>query len=207
MTKLCCAILQRNATLRLRNSWLHIRIGQLLVNDIKHIRPFAQSAPATIYSALTKPLATLTFLLILGRLPVNDIHLEHPSLSRYHAILQYKLESSPDQPAGFYIYDLGSTHGTFHNKKQCFPKTYYRLRVGHGLKFGGSTRLLIFQGPDDEMEEETDMTVTELKQLAIEKARLKVTVQIILNRRFLRYARAPRFHEKVSQTKISRKKN
>ena len=83
---------------------------------------------------------------VIGRLPNNDIQLEHPSLSRYHAVLQFKTENSTDQPVGFYLYDLGSTHGTFHNKKKCFQKTFYRLRVGHGIKVGGSTRLLILQG-------------------------------------------------------------
>lgn len=77
---------------------------------------------------------------VVGRLPSNDIQLEHPSLSRFHAVLQFKTEGTMDQPVGFYLYDLGSTHGTFHNKNRCFAKTYYRLRVGHGLKFGGSTR-------------------------------------------------------------------
>ena len=108
----------------------------------------------------------------MGRLPSNDIAMEHPSLSRYHAVIQYKENASSDQPQGFYLYDLGSTHGTYHNKNRCFVKTYYRLRVGHGLKFGGSTRLLIFQGPNEDMEEESDLSVTELKEKAAEKARL-----------------------------------
>ena len=51
---------------------------------------------------------------------------EHPSLSRFHAILQYKSEDSSERPAGFYLFDMDSTHGTFHNKQKCFPKTYYR---------------------------------------------------------------------------------
>lgn len=110
---------------------------------------------------------------VIGRLPTNDIQLEHPSLSRYHAVLQYKAEASPDQPKGFYLYDLGSTHGTFHNKNKCFAKTYYRLRVGHGIKAGGSTRLLILQGPQDDMEDENELSMSELKQLAAEKAKLK----------------------------------
>ncbi len=36
-------------------------------------------------------------------------------------------EDTADKPAGFYLYDLESTHGTFHNKNRCFPKTYYRF--------------------------------------------------------------------------------
>ena len=108
---------------------------------------------------------------VIGRLPICDIQLEHPSLSRYHAVLQFKANSSSDKPAGFYLYDLDSTHGTFHNKHRCFPKTYYRLRVGHGLKFGGSTRLLILQGPLEDSEQESELSVTELKELAILKAK------------------------------------
>ena len=80
-----------------------------------------------------------------GRLPVCDVPFEHPSLSRYHAILQFKLKPSPEKPAGFYLYDLDSTHGTQHNKRKCFPRTFYRLRVGHMLRFGGSTRTAILQ--------------------------------------------------------------
>ena len=78
-----------------------------------------------------------------GRLPVCDVPFEHPSLSRYHAVLQYKVKPSPEKPCGFYLFDLDSTHGSLHNKKKCFPKTFYRLRVGHMLKFGGSTRTVM----------------------------------------------------------------
>ena len=109
---------------------------------------------------------------VIGRLPVNDIQLEHPSLSRFHAVVQYRVEASEDQPVGFYLYDLGSTHGTFHNKSKCYPQKYYRLRVGHNIKAGGSTRLLILQGPDDDMEDESALTVTELKELSAQKAKL-----------------------------------
>ena len=123
------------------------------------------------------PLKDKTFFVI-GRLSVNDIQLEHPSLSRHHAVVQYKGQSAdPEQPPGFYLYDMGSTHGTYHNKNRCFPSRYYRLRVGHCLKFGGSTRLLILQGPDDDMEAESDLSVTELKAIAAEKARNKAEEQ------------------------------
>ena len=109
-----------------------------------------------------------------GRLPICDVPFEHPSLSRYHAILQFKTTPSPEKPVGFYLYDLDSTHGTQHNKRKCFPRTFYRLRVGHMLRFGGSTRTAILQGPDEDQEEESEMTVTELKALAAEKAQIKV---------------------------------
>ena len=55
-----------------------------------------------------------------------------------------------------------STHGSYHNKKRVFPHKYYRLRVGHAVRFAGSTRMLILKGPDDDAEEETEQGVTEL---------------------------------------------
>nr|XP_057946792.1 kanadaptin isoform X2 [Doryrhamphus excisus] len=107
---------------------------------------------------------------VVGRLPVCDVSLEHPSISRYHAVIQFRqqpgeTESIGEEP-GFYIRDLGSTHGTVVNKNKIPPKTYIRLRVGHVLKFGGSTRLFILQGPEFDEEEESELTVTELREQA-----------------------------------------
>lgn len=86
---------------------------------------------------------------VVGRLPVCDVSLEHPSISRYHAVVQYRSQAgeseSVGEEEGFYIHDLGSTHGTVVNKSKIPPRTYIRLRVGHVLKFGGSTRLFILQ--------------------------------------------------------------
>ena len=117
-----------------------------------------------------------------GRLPICDVPFEHPSLSRYHAILQFKTTPSPEKPVGFYLFDLDSTHGTQHNKRKCFPRTFYRLRVGHMLRFGGSTRTAILQGPDEDQEEESDLSVTELKALAAEKAQKKAEEEERLKR-------------------------
>ncbi|KAM4785822.1 kanadaptin [Cyanocitta cristata] len=108
---------------------------------------------------------------LVGRLPGCALSLEHPSVSRHHAVLQYRgAGCSPDDPsdadaAGFYVYDLGSTHGTFLNKARVPPRTYCRVRVGHGLRFGGSSRLFLLQGPKEDQESESELTVTELKAL------------------------------------------
>ncbi|XP_051832193.1 kanadaptin isoform X1 [Antechinus flavipes] len=106
---------------------------------------------------------------VFGRLPSCDVVLEHPSVSRFHAVLQHRArdpagEEDPSGP-GFYLYDLGSTHGTFLNKTRVPPRTYCRVRVGHVLRFGGSTRLFILQGPEDDKEAESELTVTQLKAL------------------------------------------
>ncbi len=85
---------------------------------------------------------------IFGRLEECDVTMEHPSVSRFHAVVVYRGKSnneSSEKGNGFYIMDLGSTHGTFLNKKPLDPKVYYRLRVGYVVKFGGSTRLYILQ--------------------------------------------------------------
>ncbi|XP_069570765.1 kanadaptin [Brachyistius frenatus] len=109
---------------------------------------------------------------VVGRLPVCDVSLEHPSISRYHAVIQYRGRAGDGdgervgEERGFYIHDLGSTHGTVVNKNKIPPRTYVRLRVGHVLKFGGSTRLFILQGPEFDEEEESDLTVTELRERA-----------------------------------------
>jgi hypothetical protein len=47
-----------------------------------------------------------------GRSDRADFPLEHATVSRYHAVLQYK------EGGAAALYDLGSTHGTFVNKKQ-----------------------------------------------------------------------------------------
>lgn len=93
-------------------------------------------------------------LLTFGRLQVCDFVFEHPSVSRYHAIVQY-CKGDDSHPKGFYLYDLGSTHSTFLNKQPVKPKIYYKLKVGYILKFGGSSRLHIFQGPEEDEEVET----------------------------------------------------
>lgn len=119
-----------------------------------------------------------------GRLPENDVPAAHPTISRFHVVLQYKPKAPPkpetakeddemeeedeepknDQPEGWYIYDMGSTHGTFLNKQRVPPKVYIRMRVGHMLKLGGSTRVYILQGPGEDEEPESELSVTELRQ-------------------------------------------
>lgn len=89
--------------------------------------------------------------LLVGRAPNCGLSLAHPSVSRHHAVLQRR---PPPPPAGeegqgpepgLYAYDLDSAHGTFINKARIPPRTYCRVRVGHVLRFGGSSRLFVLQ--------------------------------------------------------------
>ncbi|GJQ69064.1 hypothetical protein Trydic_g6228 [Trypoxylus dichotomus] len=101
---------------------------------------------------------------VFGRLNNCDVSMAHPTISRYHAILQYRSIESDDEPKGFYLYDLSSTHGTFLNKNKLKPRTYVKMYVGHLLKLGLSSRSYLLTGPENDTEEESELTVTELKK-------------------------------------------
>ncbi|CAN0018496.1 unnamed protein product, partial [Discosporangium mesarthrocarpum] len=73
---------------------------------------------------------------------VVDILLEHPSISRQHAVLQF------DRKGSLFLLDNGSTHGCVVNKKKIPVKEYHRLSVGDVLRFGESTRLYALEGPE-----------------------------------------------------------
>lgn len=66
---------------------------------------------------------------VFGRLSTCDIHMTHPTISRYHAVLQYRSQETENNPIGFYIYDLGSTHGTFLNKNRIESNMFVRVQV------------------------------------------------------------------------------
>ncbi|XP_022090980.1 kanadaptin-like [Acanthaster planci] len=102
---------------------------------------------------------------VFGRLEICDIPLEHPSLSRYHLVLQYRLMGDSEHDPGFYLYDLGSTHGSWFNKQKMEGRVFYRMRVGHMFKLGGSSRMYILQGPAEDQDAESELSVTELKEL------------------------------------------
>lgn len=107
---------------------------------------------------------------LMGKLPENDIVMAHQTVSRFHAVFQYRpqigpkneadggdsdeeeeegvkkvVETKPQIERGWYLYDLGSTHGCFVNKMKIPQKTYVRVRVGYMIKFGSSSRSYILQ--------------------------------------------------------------
>ncbi|KAI3414516.1 FHA domain-containing protein [Psidium guajava] len=88
-----------------------------------------------------------------GRVDLCDFVLEHPTVSRFHAVLQFNGEGDS------YIFDIGSTHGTFVNKDQVKKKVYVDLHVGDVIRFGQSSRLYIFQGPSNLMPPEAEIKV------------------------------------------------
>ncbi|XP_012228597.2 kanadaptin [Linepithema humile] len=89
---------------------------------------------------------------VVGRLPSCDMSLAHPTISRYHAIIQYRTMEDDNNLKGFYLYDLESTHGTFWNGHRIKPRTYVRLHGGHMIRFGCSKRKYILLAPPDDEE-------------------------------------------------------
>jgi smad nuclear-interacting protein 1 len=74
---------------------------------------------------------------------IADIPTDHPSCSKQHAVLQYRLTEKADGgPAAVrpYLMDLGSTNGTFLNGERLEPQRYYELLEQDLLKFGNSSR-------------------------------------------------------------------
>lgn len=69
-----------------------------------------------------------------GRLPSNDVILDHASSSRHHASVAYDATH-----AAYLITDLGSAHGTRLNGSR-LPATPTQLAHGDELVFGASSR-------------------------------------------------------------------
>ncbi|KAL6061528.1 Kanadaptin [Balamuthia mandrillaris] len=85
---------------------------------------------------------------LIGRQPGCNLLMQHPSLSRQHAVLQHRQDGS------VFLYDLGSTHGTFIGKTKLKAHRYHLLRIGDMVKFGASTRFYILKGSEEATEEE-----------------------------------------------------
>merc|ERR1712210_187227 len=102
---------------------------------------------------------------LLGRdRKVADVPLDHPSCSKQHSALQFRLVpfTGPDGTQGrrvqLYIMDLGSANGTFVNNNKVEPSKYVQLLEKDVLKFGFSSREYVLLH-DQSKEEEEDLGV------------------------------------------------
>lgn len=77
---------------------------------------------------------------------VADIPVDHPSCSKQHAVLQYRLVEfdRPDGSVGRrvcpYVIDLNSANGTYVNNQRIDPQRYVQLMEKDVVKFGFSSR-------------------------------------------------------------------
>uniref|UniRef100_A0A183C259 FHA domain-containing protein n=1 Tax=Globodera pallida TaxID=36090 RepID=A0A183C259_GLOPA len=88
----------------------------------------------------------------IGRFEPCDIKLEHPSVSRFHAILQYG-ECVRGRP-GWYLFDLNSTHGVRLNKQSIKKRAYVPLHNGFVFQIAGSSRLFTVCGGPSRVQKE-----------------------------------------------------
>jgi len=77
---------------------------------------------------------------------ICDLPIDHPSCSKQHAVLQYRLidykrdDGTMGRRVLPYLIDLGSANGTFINNKRLESQRYYELRENDVIKFAFSTR-------------------------------------------------------------------
>lgn len=77
---------------------------------------------------------------------IADIPIDHPSCSKQHAVLQYRLipykreDGTTGRRVRPYIIDLESSNGTFVNNQKVTPRCYVELVEKDVIKFGYSSR-------------------------------------------------------------------
>ena len=103
---------------------------------------------------------------VIGRQNDSFVHIlsEHPSISRYHAVLQLKQTTGQ-----LYLYDLGSTWGSFVNTQRIQQKVYTELHSGDLLRFGESTRTYIVQTENGSVNSDSGEIVAEAGKRVDEK--------------------------------------
>ncbi|RYH28409.1 FHA domain-containing protein [archaeon] len=79
-----------------------------------------------------------------------DIAMDHPSISRRHAVLNFSKDGS------LMLKDLNSAQGVVINKKPCEKDKHIKLNVGDVIKIAASTRLYVVKGPEELMPTEYD---------------------------------------------------
>ncbi|KAF8568930.1 hypothetical protein P879_01188 [Paragonimus westermani] len=88
---------------------------------------------------------------------IADIPMDHPSISKQHAVLQYRFVRGMVR---LYLIDLESANGTYLNNTRIEPRRYYELLEKDLIKFGYSSREYVLMtaqlDEDDEQQESED---------------------------------------------------
>jgi smad nuclear-interacting protein 1 len=103
---------------------------------------------------------------------VVDLPVDHPSCSKQHAALQYRLVpfTRDDGTAGKrvrpYLIDLNSANGTYINNKKIESSKYVELLEKDVIKFGYSSREYVLlhenskdEAQDDDVKQEDEVVV------------------------------------------------
>eukprot|EP00824_Muranothrix_gubernata_P003221 TRINITY_DN13946_c0_g1_i2.p1 TRINITY_DN13946_c0_g1~~TRINITY_DN13946_c0_g1_i2.p1 ORF type:complete len:671 (+),score=166.47 TRINITY_DN13946_c0_g1_i2:55-2067(+) len=156
-------------------------------DETGYVEPYWSSKPTEKYSLeVLKDGAILETIditskpfFLLGRMQdLCDIAVENPSVSRKHCVLQHK------DTGEVFLYDLGSTHGTFLNKHLLAPFTYAQFKIGDMFRLGQSTRMYILNGPEELTENlEGDATIGTLSKKSSEGQSKRLSKKQIFDRR------------------------
>ena len=101
---------------------------------------------------------------------VTDFPVYHPSCSKQHAVLQYRLVDTHNKEGlkcrqiKLYIIDLNSTNGTYLNNKRIEPQRYIEMKATDMIRFGFSSREYILLNEDTnegEISQDSDQDVTD----------------------------------------------
>ena len=96
---------------------------------------------------------------------VVDMPVDHPSCSKQHAALQYRLvkfdrdDGSVGRRIRPYLIDLESANGTYINSVKIEPKRYVELMEKDVIKFGFSSREYVFlheNSKDEELDDDVE---------------------------------------------------
>lgn len=85
---------------------------------------------------------------------VADVVCAHPSISKQHAVLQFRKVAKVDEFGGQqvavrpYLMDLGTVNGTFLNGERIDSERFYELLLKDSLKFGQSSREYLLLSED-----------------------------------------------------------
>lgn len=107
---------------------------------------------------------------------VVDLPIDHPSCSKQHAVLQYRLvpftrdDGSTGKRVRPYLIDLDSANGTFINNKKIESKKYVELLEKDVIKFGYSSReyVLLHENSKDEAQDD-DVKDEEVYEPSVKK--------------------------------------
>ena len=101
----------------------------------------------------TIPLYTRSVWLMGRDQKITDLFLEHPSISKQHAVIQFRHGTTTNEYGDKknhvkpYLLDLESANGTFLNKKKVEAKRFMELLDGDVIAFGESERDYVLMLP------------------------------------------------------------
>lgn len=94
---------------------------------------------------------------------IADIPIDHPSCSKQHAVLQYRLvpfkreDGTTGRRVRPYIIDLESSNGTFVNNQKVEPRCYVELIEKDVIKFGYSSREYVILHEESKNDDDDDV--------------------------------------------------